>query len=369
MTGLILAAVFFGDLHIHSSLSSDAVGDPVLLLQAAKLEENLDFIALTDHDTTMDAAEWDLTRSLAQSVNEPGEFVVFSGIEWTQSVHLAVYFLQDDEPFCPSCTALSDFYTFYAPTILAQQAGAHIAHPNNQAPVTILDDTVLPNVELRNGRSEAFDQEYGPLGANALLAQGHQLGFLGVSDDHSYDGTGEAARRMGLFITGCHADALTRADILGALRNRRCFSTTNLRTVLDMEVAGELMGGSTLVCEGSQQPAALFVSGTTTPSLVEIVQDGVVVASRNDCTSPDCDLSAAITIDSAFTNVYGRVHHDKPTTGCFNCSSLASPVKLTASSALCPAPPVPATAGRGVSVLVLAIVVAGAFARWRGQPI
>jgi len=326
----LLMAVYFGDLHIHTAISSDAVGDPALLFEVARNEEDLDFIAITDHDTTMDAAEWVLTRDLAKAANVPGVFVAFSGIEWTYGVHINVYFLGDDEPFCPTCNDLPRFDAFYGKAVRELRAGAQINHPNNQGPFSTLDDSVLRNVEIWNGRSHATDQEGGALGALALLAQGHRLGFIGTSDDHSFTGTGESARRLGDTLTGCHAEELTRASILEALRSRRCFATDNLRTVVDIDVAGTLMGGATQLCQDRAHPVHLMVAGTATPSRVEIVQDGVVVASRTNCTSPSCDLSAQVVAYGPFSNVYGRVFH-APGTGCVNCKTWTSPVKVFAS--------------------------------------
>jgi hypothetical protein len=363
MPGLVLLAVFFGDLHIHTAISSDAVGDPAQLFDVARNEENLDFIAITDHDTTIDPAEWDLTRDLASAANVPGVFVAFSGIEWTQGVHIAVYFLNDDEPFCPTCNDLPRFYAFYGPTLSAHAAGAHIAHPNNQGSFSILDDSVLANVEIWNGRHESFDQEYGSQGAVALLAQGNRLGFVGVSDDHSFDGTGEHSRRLGETLTGCHAASLTRASILQALRERRCFATDNLRTVVDLDVNGAPMGGATGVCEGASFDVALHVSGTATPSLVEIVQDGVPIASRSDCVSADCDLATRAVASGPFSNVYGRVSHD-PSTGCANCRTWSSPVRVDTSAGVGCAPDVPALGEIGRVVLILAMTAASGLALW-----
>jgi hypothetical protein len=363
MPGLLLMAVFFGDLHIHTAISSDAVGDPTQLFAAARYEENLDFAALTDHDTTMDAAEWDLTRSLAAAANDPGNFVAFSGIEWTQGVHIAVYFLNDDEPFCPTCDDLPRFYNFYGPTLASHDAGAHVAHPTVQGVFTDLDDSLLRNVEIKNGRSHAFDMEYGSKGVVELLAQGHRLGMLGVSDDHSYDGTGESARRLGDTVTGCHAASLTRASILEALRNRRCFATDNLRTVVDLEVNGVLMGGETQVCAGNSYVANFMVSGTATPSLVEIVRDGVVVASRSDCVTPDCNLSTNLVATGSFSNVYGRVAHPA-STGCVNCQSWSSPVRVDTSYTAPCAPSVPALGEIGLAVLITAMAAATGLALW-----
>jgi len=357
---LAMGAVFFGDLHIHTALSSDAVGDPNQLFNVARYEAELDFAALTDHDTTMTDGEWDQTRALAAAANAPGEFVAFSGIEWTKAVHIAVYFLEDDEPFCRGCNTVPSFEAFYGDVLREHRGGAHIAHPNNQDSFASVDDELLTNVELMNARSSAFDQEYGPKGALHLLGRDYQLGFVGVSDEHSYDGTGEAARHIGWSITGCHATSLTRAGILEALRNRRCWATNRLRTVVDMTAAGAVMGESTEVCLGDTVDVDLTVGGTTTPSLVEIVQDGVVIASRSDCTSPDCDLSTSVPVDQVFTNIYGRVHH-APSTGCWMCKTYASPVKIfTATSgpscATSGPPAVPSSDLAGTLLLVGGIV-------------
>lgn len=364
MTSLVLLAVFFGDLHVHTQISSDAVGDPVALFQVARVEEDLDFVAITDHDTTIDAGEWALTQATAAAANVPGQFVAFAGLEWTYGTHLNVYFLNDDEPFCPTCDSEAKFYDFYGPKVADGLASAQINHPNNQGPFHVLDASVLRNIEILNGRHGAFDQEGGPQGAQARLAEGHRLGFVAGSDDHSFDGTGESARRLGDTLTGCHAPALTRGHLIAALRARRCFATDNLRTVVELEVDGTPMGGETEVCAGHLYSIDLRVSGTATPSRVELVQNGFVIASRTDCRSPSCDLEATRVSIGTFANLYGRVIHD-PTTGCVHCKTFSSPVRVNSVlDSSCNGAPVPTGRVREIALLVALL---GAGAIWLEQ--
>ena len=129
-----------------------------------------------------------------------------------------------------------------------------------------------------------------------------------------------------------------------------------------MDVVGTLMGGETTLCSGSNYPVDLTVSGTATPSLAEIVRDGVVIASRANCTSPNCDLSTTVFATPGFINLYGRVTHD-PSTGCVNCKTWSSPVKVnTSTEPSCISTGVPSIGGAGTAILIAALALAAAFA-------
>lgn len=79
--------LYWGDPHVHSSLSLDAEGEPDELLHYAKDLAGLDFIALTENDEMytcwLTRAERHRGCELAEAWTENGRFVVLNGFEYT----------------------------------------------------------------------------------------------------------------------------------------------------------------------------------------------------------------------------------------------------------------------------------------------
>jgi len=116
--------IYFGDLHGHSSLSSDGCGDPEDYFPNA-INNQLDFAAITDHAEGMDKDTWSYVRRLAESYNQSGFFVSFIGYEWSHHTygHKTVLFKNDDIPDKPLLktspntlwAALSDYQVLTLP--------------------------------------------------------------------------------------------------------------------------------------------------------------------------------------------------------------------------------------------------------------
>lgn len=300
------AAVFWGDLHAHSGLSNDGTGTADNFFTVARDVIGLDFVMLSDHDIFLDAIEWDILRATAASFNDEGTFVAFSSNEWTRTWHMNVYFQYDDEVLCRSCTA-AGFNAVYGPLVAGGTAAAHVNHPLDLPyPVdwSEIDDDVTTSVEVWNSGG-AGDNEVGFGGALWALRAGFRLGLVGVSDDHHLD---ELPHLIGTGLTGCHADTLTRADLLAALRARRCYASNGERIVLDLDVDGTPMGGELSVPLHTNVSVTVPVLGTDTPTTIEILRNGAVVATKTDCSGPACTFAAPVEVLEEQTFVYARVH-------------------------------------------------------------
>jgi hypothetical protein len=302
------AEIFFGDLHAHSELSDDASNPPEAFFLTARDVAGLDFVVLSDHDIFLTADEWEILKATAASFDVPGRFVAFSAIEWSQDFHhLNVYFRGDDEEYCPlrECRQSADFYSFYGPRVLAGQAAAQVNHPADPfflVPWNEMDDTITTSVEVWNsGSAGSHELRFG--GSLWALRAGFRLGQVGVSDDHHSE---LSPPLLGTGLTGCHAAALTRADLLDALRARRCFATDGERIARDLEVDGTPMGGERSARIGERLAVRVEALATATPVVVEVVRNGDVVATRR-CETPICDVSAAVRIVEPNTFVYARV--------------------------------------------------------------
>jgi hypothetical protein len=300
------ATFFFGDLHAHSGLSDDATGAPDDFFVAARDIARLDFVALSDHDAFLDQNEWGILKTTAASFDRPGEFVAFSAIEWTHHWHMNAVFERDDEAMCDAvdCGFPPDFYEFYGPRVHAGAAAAHVNHPADLYKVDWLqiDDTVTTSVEVWN-TGGAGDNEPGFGNALWALRAGFRLGLVGVSDDHHTD---ERPMLLGTGLTGCDVDALTRADLLTALRDRRCYATSGERIELDLRVDGAPMGAELERPLGASVPVTVDIRATATPVAIELLHDGDVVARRR-CGTALCSLSTRVRLRQPTSFVYARV--------------------------------------------------------------
>ena len=78
--------IYWGDIHCHSALS-DGSGSPEHHFYYAQNIACLDFNALTDHGETMQftAGALEMLEKSANDAYQPGKFVSFQGIEWTNA--------------------------------------------------------------------------------------------------------------------------------------------------------------------------------------------------------------------------------------------------------------------------------------------
>lgn len=300
------AAAFFGDLHAHSALSDDATNPPDAFFRIARDVAGLDFVALSDHDAFLTENEWEILKTTAASFHLPGRFVTFPAIEWTHRWHMNVYFERDDETYCTSqgCPEAADFYAFYGSRIREGLAAAHVNHPADLFKVNWdeIDDELTNAVEVWNSAANG-DNEPGFGNALWALRAGFRLGLVGVSDDHHSD---RALPLLGTGLTGCPAAALTREDLLDALRARRCWATNGERIEVALEVDGTPMGGELTAPLGSHVRVSASALATRAPVVVELLRNGEVVR-RVRCASANCALDASVAVAEPHTFLYARI--------------------------------------------------------------
>jgi hypothetical protein len=223
---------YFGDLHNHSGYS-DGTGTPADAFATARAN-GLDFFALTDHSSSLDAAEWQDMLNQANAATIPGQFAGLRGFEFTHpNGHINVfetgtYVSQVDLRY----NTLPNFYAWLAsqPVAIGQ-----FNHPilmqnynwnfNNFA-YNATGDSKMYLLE----RTFDLSNQY-PLSLDA----GWHAGMSDGRDCH--DTTWGQYPGMGLV-----APALTREAILDALRSRRTFSTENRQFVLTTQANGYWMG-------------------------------------------------------------------------------------------------------------------------------
>jgi tetratricopeptide (TPR) repeat protein len=288
--------LYFGDIHGHSELS-DGQGSPESYYHNARDVEQLDFVALTDHDYMLTDAKWDHVRQLAAKFNDPGRFVSFVGFEWSHKMgdkHLIFRdaqppLLRRNDPRADHPRKLFEAYRDI-PVIMT----AH--HPQSSFRPTdwfFHDAKVERLVEIYSlhGRSEYYrnpnpitprtppHQKYTtPLAVinvvdasvQAALARGYQLGISGGGDKHD-------AHPGDLGLVAVYAPELRREPIFDALYQRHCFATTNARIVLDFSIDDHFMGEEFT----SDQPVTMnaAIIGAAPLQLIELIRNNLVLTS------------------------------------------------------------------------------------------
>jgi hypothetical protein len=217
-----------------------------------------------------------------------------------------VYFQRDDESYCTGkgCPEAADFYAFYGSRVLAGDAAAHVNHPADIFKVNWdeIDDRITNAVEVWN-TGGAGDNEGGFGNALWALRSGFRLGLVGVSDDHNSE---RRPPLLGTGLTGCDVAALTRENLLAALRARRCWASNGRRIVLDLQVDGTPMGGALSAGLGTRVHASVSATATATPVEIELLRNGEVV-DRVRCATTSCTLDTDARVDEPHTFLYARV--------------------------------------------------------------
>jgi len=267
--------LFWGDLHCHSFQSPDAEGEVDELLAYARDVSALDFCALADNDwypnNILTAGMWRYIEDTAQEFSVPGEFLAFSGYEWTYREdwlgrwnHRIVYYPGPGrEVFRRTEPSGGDVEAFIRS--MCQTDGLANAHHHQWS---VICEAFDRNVEVCSGWQWHTEDLREVL---VKLAAGHRIGFVGSSDGHRYvpgDGGGLAA---------VYARALTPEAIFEALHSRRNYATNGNRAVIDFRVSGLLMGEEGTTTEPPR--AVAQVIGGSGVRAVEIWRDGVVAYS------------------------------------------------------------------------------------------
>jgi hypothetical protein len=246
---------WFGNLHMHSCLSRDAVesdGLPVWNLWAAREVAGLDFAALTDHSGAgLEASKWREELRAIELWNEPGRFVTLPGYEWTSPHygHKNVVFRSlaeaaRTEPLEAEEETPVELFAH----LESRRALAIPHHPshgiNGGTDWSFRDDRFQRLVEVFQKRGN-YEFDGAPLQAGKIgnwsffaghsvrdaLGAGHRLGLV-ASPDHG----------GGLGLAGAWAGELTREAVFDALHARRTFGTTGAKLALYLEVNGAPLG-------------------------------------------------------------------------------------------------------------------------------
>jgi hypothetical protein len=290
--------IFWGDIHGHSGLS-DGSGSPEHHYFYARYVGRLDFDALTDHGETMqfEFGALDHSEGTTNAVYDPGSFVSFQGVEWTQTStgHYTCIFSGDKLPNNPPLSymieptmadlwkVLDDFTNSTGCLALAlPHHTTKLAYPQDW---TYINPKYVKIVEVSSVHGECLFEQRDPYDVRPCgdppptytpgtcvmdaFKMGYRMTMYSSADEH--DGhPGHSLAHTEAYIghqrpwttwhnrismdypggiTAVYALNLTRNSIFDGLENQRIFaSSDNARPFLDFTINGTHVGdGSTLV--------------------------------------------------------------------------------------------------------------------------
>ena len=261
--------LFWGDMH-GQNMEASGLGSMEDSLWFARNIGMLDFTGWQGNDFEVSDQNWSNVKDALNRMDTPGQFVTFLGYEWSGITAAGgdhnIYFLKDDD----SIHRTSQW--------IYKDGRTYIGYGRDDDgsdcyPITQLWDTfhrrkdvmAIPHV---GGRAANFDY-YNPELMKVIEIHSHhgifdwfqdeairrkmKVGFIATSDDHtsrlglSYP-VGTNSDNFGATfdvvsgLTAVYAKELTRESIWEALQARRCYASTNSRTILAFEVNGHMMG-------------------------------------------------------------------------------------------------------------------------------
>jgi len=296
-------AWFRGDLHMHTAHSDGVCPGqggvrapcPLYRTVEAAAAAGLDFIAITDHNTTSHFSEMrGLQPAFPALLLIPGrEITTFQG-------HANVF-----GPTAFLDFRLGDAALPNANALLAKVAAAggllsvnHPALPSGEDCMGCgwtakgLDWTRVGAIEVANGGAErVLGGEEGPLSGvpfwQARLSEGARITGVGGSDNHDASLPLDTYSAVGRPTTVVEAVNLSERAILDGIRRGRVFIDLDgpKPRVLDLEAktasASARMGGLLPAAAGESVSLFILVSGVEA-GVIEVIEDGKVIAGPPD---------------------------------------------------------------------------------------
>jgi hypothetical protein len=235
--------IYWGETHAHSGMA-EGLGTTEQFWAYGRDDARLDFLTHTDHDTSMDDAEWQIVLANAGKFFEEGKFIPYAAWEFSAEYRLGGHhnvlyrtpekrFLVRDQDY----PQVADLHRGLLEHNKAEDVLV-IPHAHNPGDWTVSAPSIETLTEIMSGHGtfEWFSQQY--------LKAGWQVGFVAASDDHiNHPGYTSPwhmaiARNQVGGLAAVYAPQKSRDAIFDNLKARRTYATTNERMILKMTVNG-----------------------------------------------------------------------------------------------------------------------------------
>jgi len=282
----------YGDLHVHTNLS-DGDESPDFALRYARDVSRLDFCSLSDHAEIMTndgQTCMPYYRSLPAKYDDPGNFCVLYGYEWTSNLfgHRNIYSLDSQIPLFsskdPSYMHIEDMWAgLTGHDVLT--IPHHVMIPTNHR----WWDYVNPQLErivefyskwgygLYLGNPRPIWKEKADYGLFDAFRNGRRYGIIASTDTHLsraasrlQEARPDALKYPQPGIAGVWAAAHTREAIYDALKNRRCYGCGGTRVEIQFAVNNSVMG--TQISSGTNPEIAFKVESAESIAQVAILK-------------------------------------------------------------------------------------------------
>ena len=306
--------IYWGDIHNHCNIGY-AQGSLERAYDLAR--SHLDFYCFTPHSQWHDKPasgtfdrfikgfettrqNWDKIKRYANESYRPGEFVSFIGYEWHSSVNGDVCAIlpghTGELAYLDNIVDLQQFArnnnAILIPHHPAYQQGWR---GQNWGVLGSVDVSPVVEIFSEHGNAESdrvpfryirhsMGGRYTRNTYQYLLEQGHQVGLVASSDDHlGYPGA------YGEGLVAVHADTLTRASVMEAIKARRTYGVSADRIELDFRLNGHWMGET--LPANPERNISVQVKGQDVIDRVEILRNNKVIH-RNHPIDRDIDESS-----------------------------------------------------------------------------
>jgi hypothetical protein len=292
--------IFWGDIHNHCNIGY-ATGSLERAYDIA--QSHLDFYCFTPHSQWHDQPDyshlkrftegydrvkksWDKVAGYANEFNKPGKFVSFIGYEWHSSMYGDVCVIMPEKDgdlvYLDDIKKLQGFARENN-AILIPHHPAYLQGRRGQNWDVLGPVDVSPVVEIfsehGNAESDRGPHRYirhsmgGRYTKNTLQylwGQGKQVGVVASSDDHlGYPGA------YGEGLVAVHADTLTRASIMEAIKARRTYGVSADRIELDFKMNRHWMGET--IAYSPSREISVNVTGKDVIDRVEVLRNNEVI--------------------------------------------------------------------------------------------